>query len=115
MLISKFGASGWKIEAPQTTSLAPGASIGENMVLVLARTLSLVLPENEYKYIDMQLGNVIGENIVEILQSNLLGCLLGPKNCQKFSWPAIYKLFSKTDAPSFVIFDMNSIRPRTLN
>ena len=32
MLISKFGASGRKIEAPQTTSLAQGASIGENTV-----------------------------------------------------------------------------------
>ena len=33
-LISHFGASGWKIEAPQTTSLAPRASIGENTVYV---------------------------------------------------------------------------------
>ncbi len=33
-LIPKFGASGWKIEAPQTTSLAPGASIGGNTVCI---------------------------------------------------------------------------------
>ncbi len=32
MLISTFGAFGWKIEAPWTIPLAQGASIGENMV-----------------------------------------------------------------------------------
>ena len=32
VLISKFGASRWKIEAPQTISLALGASIGGNTV-----------------------------------------------------------------------------------
>ena len=34
---SKFGDSGKKIEAPQTTSLAPGASIGENTVFIGVR------------------------------------------------------------------------------
>ncbi len=33
MLISEFGASVWKMEAPQTISLAPWASIGGNTVL----------------------------------------------------------------------------------
>ena len=39
MLISNSGTSGWKIEAPQTISLAPGASIGENTVDILPRDL----------------------------------------------------------------------------
>ncbi len=33
MFISIFGAFGWKIEAPWTIPLAPGASIGENTVV----------------------------------------------------------------------------------
>ncbi len=49
--------------------------------------------------IDTQDRHAIGENIVERLQS------LGPK----LSWPAIYKSFCKTDAPSLVILDLNFI------
>ncbi len=42
MLILKFDASCRKIEAPQTISLAPGASIGENTVCVFWGILNLI-------------------------------------------------------------------------
>ncbi len=51
----------------------------------------------------------IGMPLVKTLWKDFRALGTVMKNYQKLSWPAIYKSFSKTDVPSFVILDMNFI------
>ena len=59
----------------------------------------------EIESIDTQDRHVIGENVVERFRA----IWDRYEKLSKLSWPAIYKSFSKADAPSLVILDMNFI------